>query len=306
MEASYERVETPPDASWSWYILRRTAFRFGWHFHREVELTLITRGTGQRYIGDSVETYEPGDLVLIGSELPHTYASEPRGHRHTQEAVVAQFDPQFLGATLFARPEFAAIDRLLARAQRGLVFTGRSASDVARQFRGLGSLPGASRTIALLSVLTALADATPAPRDLASPGFHPTLDRASRERIDNVCRFLSRSYAAPVSLSETAAVAHMTPAAFSRFFTRTLGRTFTTYLTELRIAAACRLLLDTELSIAEVANRSGYGNLSNFNRKFRQLKHLTPREFRAAYHKSDGAEPRGREQLSSRTWRQTP
>lgn len=283
VEASYERVEAPPGTSWSWYTLRKPIFRFGWHFHREIELTLITAGTGQRHIGDSVEAYGPGDLVLIGPELPHTYASDPSGGAGTQEAVVAQFGRDFLGATLFDRPEFEPIDRMLTLSQRGLLFTGESATQVAREFRQFGSLPSSVRTIALLNVLATLADVTPGPLPLGSPDFSSQLDRAGRERIDEACQYLAESYASPVSLPEVAGIAHMSPSAFSRFFHRAIGQTFTAYLTHLRIVAACRLLLDTDLSIAEIASRSGFGNLSNFNRRFRQLKHMTPREYRAAF-----------------------
>jgi AraC-like DNA-binding protein len=288
VEASYERVETPPGISWSWYLLRRPAFRFGWHFHREIELTLITAGTGQRYIGDSVETYEPGDLVLIGPDLPHTYASDPSDGAGQHEAAVAQFDRDFLGAALFGRPEFEPIDRMLTLSRRGLVFTGASSIQIAREFRQLGSLGTSLRTIGLLGVLAALADATPEPRPLGSPDFSPQLDQASRKRIDKVCQYLAESYAAPVPLAEVARIAHMSPSAFSRFFHRTIGHTFTAYVTHLRIVAACQLLLDTDLPIAEIASRSGYGNLPNFNRRFRQLKCMTPREYRAAFRRMAG------------------
>lgn len=287
VKASYERVEAPRGTSWSWYVLRRAIFRFGWHFHREIELTLITAGTGQRYIGDSVEAYGPGDLVLIGSELPHTYASHPSGGTGTQEAVVAQFGRDFLGASLFDRPEFETIDRMLTLSRRGLVFTSESAAQVVREFRELGSLPGSVRTIALLNVLATLANATFAARPLASRDFNPQLDGVSRRRIDEVCRHLAESYASPVSLSEAAGIAHMSPSAFSRFFHRTLGHTFTAYINQLRIAAACRFLLDTDLPIGQIASNSGYDNLSNFNRRFRQLKHMTPREYRTAF-RGDG------------------
>jgi AraC-like DNA-binding protein len=283
VKASYERVEAPLGTSWSWYELRKATFRFGWHFHREIELTLITAGTGQRYIGDSVEPYGPGDLVLIGSELPHTYASEPSGGVAMHEAVVAQFDPDFLGSSLFDKPEFQPIDRMLRHSQRGLEFASESAAQVARELRELGPLPDSIRTIALLKVLATLAHETFAPRPLASPDFSPQLNRASRERIDEVCQYLAESYAYPISLPEVAGIAHMSPSAFSRFFHRTLGHTFTAYLTQRRIAAACRHLLDTDLSIGAIASSSGYDNLSNFNRRFRQLKHMTPREYRAAF-----------------------
>jgi AraC-like DNA-binding protein len=281
VEAAYEKIETLPAASWVWHAFETSSLRFNWHFHPELELTLITAGTGRRYVGDSIETYGPGDLVLIGADLPHTYVSDDRSGR--QHGVVAQFDRDFLGATLWKRPEFEHVARMFAAAGRGLRFTGPTAASVAATFPSWSVLSHTERTIALLGVLDRLAKDTRHQQPLSSSGFHPPLDTTSRERLVAVGRYLATAYAGPVSLSDVAKIAHMSPAAFSRFFRRATGRTLTRALTELRISAACRLLVDTELPIAEVAVRSGYNNLSNFNRRFRELKKMTPREYRSAF-----------------------
>lgn len=278
MEAVFERVETVPEVSWTCHLRREERFGFHWHFHPEHELTLITAGTGHRFVGDSIEPYGPGDLVLAGPDLPHTYASDSG----PAEAVVAQFRPDFLGPALFAGPDLAPIGRLLAAAAGGLAFPAARAAEVGATLRGLLDRPGPERTLDLLAVLLALARAGDA-RPLAGPGYRPALDRTTRDRLDAVCRHLQDRYREPVRLAEVARVAHLSPAACCRFFRRATGRTLTAYLTELRIAAACRLLADTDRPVTDIATSCGYPNLANFNRRFRQLKATTPRSYRAAH-----------------------
>lgn len=277
MDAAFERIDALPRTSWKFHVRSEPRFPFRWHFHDEYELTLITRGTGRRFVGDSLEAYDPGDLVLFGEDLPHAYVSDTADGN---EAVVLQFRRSFLGRELFDAPDFAAVGALLARSRRGLAFPPGALPEA--RMRGLGRLDGAERTLGLLGVLVELAR-IPDPRPLASEHYQPTLNVTTRARIDVVCRFLQEAYARPVTLAEVAAVAHLTPAAFSRFFQREMGRTLTAYLTELRISAACRLLASTDLPVATIAGRCGYGNLANFNRRFRALKQMAPREYRRAF-----------------------
>jgi AraC-like DNA-binding protein len=280
VEAVFEQIETADEVSWKVHTRTGERFDFDWHFHREYELTLITSGAGRRFVGDSIEEYTAGDLVLTGPDLPHTYASREEGT--PPEAVVVQFRRDFLGPGLLAGPDLAPIGALLDRASAGLCFPAPRPAAIDTTLRGLPGQPGPERTIDLLRVLLRLARSDNI-RPLASPGYRPALNHATRDRLDDVCRYLQAHYSEPVSLREVSRVAHLSPAACSRFIRRTIGRTLTEYLNELRIGAACQLLAETDRQVAEVAITCGYPNLANFNRQFRKLKATTPTAYRAAF-----------------------
>jgi AraC-like DNA-binding protein len=274
MRAGIEHVSTPPDSSWAYREFHQPSFDFHWHAHEELELTLITAGGGTRVVGTSIESYRPMDLALIGPDVPHAYVSTPGTTRHS--AVVIQFRRDFLGEAIFRAPEFIGVGKLLGSAIGGLVFD-RSAH-LAQRLVELGSIPTPRRTLALLEVLLALAD-EPA-RSLTPDAPLIRLGEPARRRAQVVSSHLQNAYAGHVRLADVASIAHMSPAALSRFFRRATGRTMTQYVAELRIAAACQLLSDSDLPIATIAARCGYENLSNFNRRFRALRGMSPRAYR--------------------------
>jgi AraC-like DNA-binding protein len=282
MRAAYERINNPPDLSWRRLIRQAPAYLFDWHFHPEVELTLITKGHGTRFVGDSIEDYEIGDLVLLGSELPHAYVSNPGTQE--QEAIVVQFRHDFLGAGFFDRPEFSPVRAMLDRAKQGLFFPG---SISAEALTGLEDPIAARQTLSVLDALVSLSDRHDA-RPLASQHHNPTLDLAARDRINSILEFLHAGYAGPFRLGDVAEVAHMAPAAVSRFFRRMTGMTMTAYINIVRVNAACRLLVDTDLRITDIAMECGFQNLSHFNRRFLLLKGRPPRDYRARYRRQLG------------------
>lgn len=274
MRARPERISTSPAASFALKRRRDRSFAFAWHFHPELELTWIVRSRGRRFVGDSIEDYRDGDLVLLGPNLPHTWHSEPG---RTHEAVVAQFAPDFLGEL----PELRGVRALFDRAGRGLAFGGRTLKAVGRLLDGMGDVDGLPRLRSLLEILERLAAARDA-RPLSSRPFTEARG-ADMERIDRVCRYLAERYAEDVGLPDAAAVAHLSVPAFCRFFKARTGKTLVAYLNELRIGRACRLLMETERSVSDIGFDSGFNNLSNFNRRFRALKGTSPREFRRAF-----------------------
>jgi AraC-like DNA-binding protein len=281
MRARPERISTSPAASFAVKRRRDRRFEFAWHFHPQVELTWIVRSRGRRFVGDSIEDYRDGDLVLLGPNLPHTWHSEPGRH----EAVVVQFSPDFLGDAFLAAPELLAVRRLLDRSGRGLAFGGRALKAVSRLLDQVEDVDGLPRLRALLEILERLSTARDA-RPLSSRAFREPR-KSDMERIDRVCRWIAERFAEDVSLPEAAGVAHLSVPAFCRFFKSRTGKTLVGYLTELRIGRACRLLMETDRSVSDVGFASGFNNLSNFNRRFRALKGLSPREFRAPFRIQD-------------------
>ena len=263
------------------------AFGFEWHQHPEVELTLIEAGSGQRFVGDSIESYRRGDLVLLGSDLPHTWASHPEASPpetdrpetdKLQSAVVVQFDPCWLNDMLTDTPEARAILKLMQRSRRGLRFTGPAQKQIASELPKLLQTQGITRVLSLIGLLDTLAHSR-GTQTLASPAYDPH-EHKTDPRVDKACRFIHDHATEPITQSQIAELIHMSGPAFSRFFRQRVGKTYSRYLHELRIGRACRLLLETDLAITHICFDSGFNNLSNFNRVFLSIKGVSPREYR--------------------------
>ncbi|MBI3829250.1 MAG: AraC family transcriptional regulator [Planctomycetes bacterium] len=283
MKPLFEKISAPGQS----FLCKERSdskFAFNWHFHPEFELTYIVRSQGQRFVGDSIEPYESGDLILLGENLPHTWASEPHpnGKAGKHATYYAQFLDSFMGEEFMEKPEMAPIARLLERSAQGLRFFGRTRQEIAPRMKALYEAAGFARMMALLEILGILARSREV-KTLASKGYAPSLRHFDERRIDAVCRFVNESYTQPIGQPEAATRAHLSVSAFSRFFKKSMGKSFTAYVNELRIGHACKLLIESDKNVAEIAYASGFENLSNFNRRFRALKRINPREYRRQF-----------------------
>lgn len=290
MQPSFEKLIPPTGSSIRCFDRSVIEQPAGWHYHPEVEICFTESGSGTRFVGDHIGNYGDGDLVLLGANLPHHWASDEfRGQKYDRHpAVVVQFDPVQFGTPFFALPELAEIVELLERAGRGLYVTGATNRAAASAVRGMLEQSPAARLLSLLNILQLLSHSTELV-PLASPGFAPTFRPRLQNRLNRICKHIHDHLADPgLNQGDLATLAGMHPSAFSRFFKNGTQRTVTDYVNELRIGLASRLLLETELSILEICLRSGYENASNFNRRFREYRRMTPREFRAAHRAPGG------------------
>jgi len=281
MQALFEKIQ-PQGQSFQVKERCDPQFEFRWHYHPEIELTLIQESHGTRFVGDDLSRYGPGDLVLLGPNLPHTWQSDEQSRLKKHRALYTQFHSDFLGDTFFATPELSGVRRLLENAGRGLRFSGRTVPAANALLEKMLASSGVKRVTLLLELLDLLSNARSA-TPLSSRAFAPALNHADQNRIDTVCRFINERYTEGVAQPEVARIAHLSVPAFSRFFKRSLGRTFTAYVNELRIGRACQMLIESDKSVAEICYASGFENLSNFNRRFLTLKKTGPREFRRRY-----------------------
>jgi AraC-like DNA-binding protein len=272
--ASFEHIVPEQPLTWRITTLVAPAFQSMWHFHPEFELTYIREGHGTRLVGDSIGDYSPGNLTLIGPELPHTYVSTPGGHSHS--AVVVQFRRDFLGETFFDNPTFEAVSDMLAAASRGLSFRAENTT-----FARLETAPPDEKTVELLSLLVSLAGRQGL--QLASERQTPALNRATARRIEAMVTVIHADFGLPLTLERIAAAAHLSPSSASRLFARSTGSKISVYLNVVRVNAACRLLRDTDRAVASIAGECGFANLSNFNRRFKELKGETPRSYRQRF-----------------------
>ena len=272
-----------PNTSFAFKQFRKlTHFPFNWHYHPELELTLIVKGRGLRFVVDSIQDYREGDLCLLGSNTPHTWQSVP-AKGESVHSIVILFKKEFLGADFFDRPEARPLAELLERARTGLALTGKTRQAIAAQMRKMCDTPRGSfqHVLDLLAMLSTIAAASP--RDCQPLGtctLNPQANKEAHRRLSSVLNYIDSHPDEIPAQSEVARQVRLSPAAFSRFFKRCVGKTYVSYLNELRIGRACRALIETDQNITEIAYSAGFNNLSNFNRRFRAMKKLTPRAYR--------------------------
>ncbi len=285
MKPVFEKLIRPEGTSFRCFDRTQIRTPAKWHRHPELEICYVEKGTGTRIVGDNVSPYGNHDLVFIGSNLPHTWQSDQylgrRFDRHP--AIVIQFQEDFLGEQIFEVPEFASIAAMLRRSGLGLWFPPEEAERLGAMMTQMVHLDGPTRIISLLTLLRDMSEAE-GTSVLASEGFSPRFDERTESRVQNICQYINQNLRDPeldhLTLAERA---QMNPSAFSRFFKRSTGRTVTQYINELRIGLACRLLLDSDESVINICLEAGFNNVSNFNRRFRELRGLTPRDYRKKF-----------------------
>lgn len=271
-------VETLPDTQQTG--LRTKTFRkncvdFHWHFHPEIELIHIRKGSGVCHMGNSVQPFAPGSFYLIGTNLPHAFGSSP-DQRRGAEWTVAHFLPSVWGEAFWTLPGSSRIVQLLQLARHGLQFDPQETETIKKSLEETTSKTGIFRMTGWLEILERLAHC---PHQLLNPV--PISESKIDERLEVVLAWLENNAAdSEMRQAEAAEKVHMSPAAFCRFFRMSTGRPFHRYVNEVRVARACGSLLGNQHSIADIAFKAGFGNLANFNRRFREIAGMTPREYR--------------------------
>ncbi|MCD5992378.1 AraC family transcriptional regulator [Pseudomonas sp. CDFA 602] len=282
--AELEVILPEPDHCFRWYEHDYPYALARWNHHPQFEIHLIRRGSGKLVAGDYIGAFDAGHVALIGPDLPHDWIGDLAPGEHLSgRDVVLQFDGAALLALRNTLPELGDLQHLFEQARRGLEFTGATAVQAARLLEKIGTAQGLERLILFLQLINTLMKA-PAQeaRLLASTCYAPTLDARSSERINKAFDYLLSELTSDIRLSVIARRLDMTDPGFSRFFKRITGHGFIDLMRKLRVQRACRLLLQTRMSISDICFEVGYANLSNFNRHFRVETGQTPSEYRGA------------------------
>ena len=279
--AARELVPSVPGQSARWHIHDYPGPYCRWNYHPEFEVHLIRCGNGRFIVGDCIDTFSAGQLTLIGSNLPHHWISDlDPAESIAGRDVVFQFHPSWIAACQQSMPELAAIDPLLRRASRGLEFDADTARAGARQLLAIGESSGLDRLAAIIALLTTLVQAQPERTRTLATAWAPRHHEArAADIIDQVMGYIAGP-AGDVSMAGAAAMVGMSESTFSRYFTRTAGQSFSDTVRKMRMAQACRFLTSSDLSVATIAQRVGYRNLSNFNRQFHRIHGQTPSAYR--------------------------
>ncbi|MFL9899611.1 AraC family transcriptional regulator [Paraburkholderia fungorum] len=276
-----ELVAVPRDESfkvWSHGYPYRTV---RWHFHPEYEIQLITSTTGKYFVGDYIGNFTPGNLVMVGSNLPHNWVSNvPHGEHVDERCLIVQFDAAFVTHAIKVFPEFKRVESLLEASRWGVLFapeTGVTAEPIMREMLGAKGMRRITLFLALLDLLVQ----SVAPVKLASAAYCADPARYAETRINHVLSYIGKNLSQELRETELAELVGQSVSAFSRYFRRHTGVPFVQYVNRLRINLACQLLMSGELNITDICYRVGFNNLSNFNRQFLSLKDMSPSRWRA-------------------------
>ncbi len=275
----------PPEIDKSFIVFRETGdyFPAPWHYHSHCEFVLVTESSGRRMVGDHIGHFEAGDLVFIGSMLPHVWINDPaylRGNTGKKaDAVVIHFDENFLGGDFLQIPEIREFRKILKIAERGIELRGRTREKIESLMKEMPEMNGLQRLASLLRIFDLMSD-SPEYALLASPTFMQNFPYASSHRFKKINEYILKNFNQTITLSQIAEVANMGVTSFCCFFRDQYRLTFVEYLTSVRIGHACKLLAEKDYNIIEIAYECGFNNLANFNRQFRKIKHMTPSDYR--------------------------
>ena len=276
----------PLSPSDCFYIVdrRKSGFDYPIHKHREFELNMVQGASGAvRIVGDSVETLGDIDLVLVGPNLEHAWSQGECTNSNIHEITI-QFDASLFPESILSKNQFISVSKMLKEAEKGISFPTET---ILKAYGIMDSLLENKNSFEqfqkMMSVLFTLSLSEF--KVLASSSFTNTNKSDESRRIQKVADFINANYTRVIKLEEVASEAGMSAGAFCRFFKERTGKTLTSYIMDVRLGAASRMLIDTSLSISEISYATGFNNLSNFNRLFMKNKGMTPRDFRQMYKK---------------------
>lgn len=246
-----------------------------------------------RFVGDSMERFQTGDLTFLGKDIAHFYRSDEEYYQRkaltNSQAIVLYFRQDFLGETLWNMPDIAHVKKMISNAKRGIKFKGPVKEKLIEQIKGLNdNKDSLSKVIDLLSILKTMAETTEYEM-LSSIGFARRLDEEECSRINNVYQYIINNYADNPSLDDVAKVAFMTDTAFCRYFKSHTNKTYTQFLNEIKIGNACKFLIEGSMSISQVCFEIGFNNFTHFNSQFKRIIGITPSQYKQKYVAFDSA-----------------
>ncbi len=283
MKPLYRDIFFTPNTSFSINRFQQPYFDVPWHLHPQYEIIYVLNSSGTRYVGDSIEIFQKHDLVLLGNGLPHCWLNDAipdcKGKDFETDYIVVQFNADFLGKDFFKKPELKEVYHFLQQSMRGIHFTGPIIPKVEQKLLAIINKSGLDRIILFFQLLNDLLKCS-SKRLLSSNGFLDKFDFNEHPAIQKVKSYILENFKTGIRLEEAAESAGMTTTSFCRFFKAMQKQPFISYVKEFRIGYASRLLRESHLSIKEVAYESGYDNLSNFYRQFKEVNKLTPKDYK--------------------------
>ncbi len=281
MELVFERIQVPQKHS---FIARQLALKLRSpkiHSHKNYELNLITSGSGKRLVGDHIAPFEDGDLVLMGPNLPHCWDVHECHQGHTPACIVIHFYEDIISSDFFNVPELNCVENLLKESARGIYFAGIDRALIQGKMETMTQTRGFDSYIHLLQIFQLLLNCEK--REYLAVTPYSESFKKDLDRINDVYQYVLENVQGNVSQEKAAALLHMAPGSFCRYFRKKTNTTFSSYVKKVRISLASRMLVESDQRIAQICYACGYNNIANFNHHFRSLTGKTPSEYRKTF-----------------------
>ena len=281
MKSALQKSPIPENHAFVVKHLKESYFDPNWHFHSEYQIFAVMKGEGTRFVGDHLEAFKAGNITFTGPNLPHLWRSDQEEGSFC-EGIVVYFNEDFISEKLFHKEEGIKLQRLFKNSLRGIGITGKTAEKIKNMLTNLINLEGFESLIELLKILNTISKSTET-QLLASPGYTNTLKEGDTDRMNQVHAFVMKNFKEKITIPDIARLVNMTPTSFSRYFKVHANKTFSEFLSDIRIGYACKMLIENKMSAAQACYESGFQTLSNFNKQFKAITHRTPSAYKKEY-----------------------
>ena len=284
MDLLYQHLETPQDESFLTVHVNLNYFEVPLHYHPKIEIMYVIQGDGIRIVGDRIDNFEAGDFVIVGPNVSHVWKSDKKHLENPDlqsECITLFIDPYVLNENIFSLPEFKKVNRMLQNSNKGIKFT--NSEYLGNKLKVIGKSSGINKFQRVIDLLSDMAESES--YEYLTDGVrvvNKETIKGDSDRLNNCLEFITDNYHRKIELKEVSDLANLTTNSFCRYFKKRTTKSFSRYLTELRVNSACKMLVNTDDNIKEIAYSSGFHSLSNFNSQFHKVTNLSPKGYRAS------------------------
>lgn len=264
-------------------------FYDSFHYHPEIQISYIVKGSGTRIIGNSVGRFNKDDLYVIGSNIPHIFKSNQSYYQKDSplsHAISFYFTENAFGEQFFSLPETQEIQLILNNSKKIVYYDGKNISKVKKYFLEITQLDKFEKLQMFFKILNKISKLENK-KLLSKTSYEQSNTEKYGKRINDIFDFVINNYQRSISLEKASEIANLSTTAFCRFFKERTRKSFTEFVNEVRIGEACKLLINGDLNITQVSYEVGFNNISNFNRKFKSITKLTPSEYKLSFTKNN-------------------
>ncbi len=256
-----------------------------WHYHPEVELIYFKKGAGTQFIGDSIKRFQSGDIVLIGSYLPHYWRFDDiyfdEKVKTSADVRVIHFNENFWGEHFLNLPENKIIKSTLDSSKRGIQIKGKAKQNIWGLFDLLLEAEGPKKIVYLIEALTAVGQCRH--DQLSSIVFQHNFEDQDKDRINAIYEYSLNHFKETIKLEDISEIANISPNSFCRYFKSRTRKTYTQFINEIRVGNACKLLIEDKINVKQICYESGFNNFASFHKFFKKITGKSPLKYQKEF-----------------------